>query len=255
MVERQRLLAALKRLLKERGWRYADLAAALGVSEPTIKRVLSGGRMDLARLEQICEVLDIDFFELARSARVTRESRRHLTAHQENALAAAPRLMTVFHLLCQGWRTAAIGEGYGMRRTELVQLLAQLDRLRLVELLPGDHVRLKVPRDFSWRDDGPVRARYLQMASGEFLHESFDAADACFALEIGELSEASATTLRRKLDKLVMEFKEAVELDVGLPPERRRSIGLLVATRPWVFSLVDSLRTEAQAAPGKTRTR
>ncbi|MET1023197.1 MAG: hypothetical protein ABWX87_02705, partial [Pseudoxanthomonas sp.] len=143
----------------------------------------------------------------------------------------------------------------GMRRTELVQLLAQLDRLRLVELLPGDHVRLKVPRDFSWRDDGPVRARYLQMASGEFLHESFDAADACFALEIGELSEASATTLRRKLDKLVMEFKEAVELDVGLPPERRRSIGLLVATRPWVFSLVDSLRTEAQAAPGKTRKR
>lgn len=245
MADRERLLVALKRLLRERGWRYADLAAALGVSEPTIKRVLSSGRMDLARLEQICDALDIDFFELARSARGTRESRRHLTLHQEQALAAEPRLMTVFHLLCQGWRTAAIGEGYGLKPPELVRLLAQLDRLRLLELLPGNHVRLRVPRDFSWRDDGPVRARYLQMASHEFLRDDFAAAEAHFALEIRELGEASVATLRRKVDKLVADFKEAAELDVSLPSERRRSVGMLVALRPWVFSLAESLRTAA----------
>lgn len=250
MVERERLLAALKRILKERGWRYADLAAALGVSEPTVKRVLSNGRMGLDRLEQICEALDIDFFELARAARSTRETRRHLSVQQESALAAEPRLMTVFHLLCQGWRTAAIGEGYGLRKTELVRLLAQLDRLRLIELLPGDSVRLRVPRGFSWRDDGPVRARYFQMASREFIHHPFDAGDDYLALEIRELGEASAATLRRKLDKLVAEFKDAAELDVGLPPERRRSVGMLVAARPWVFSLVESLR---EAAPVATR--
>ncbi|QQP95361.1 helix-turn-helix domain-containing protein [Lysobacter enzymogenes] len=245
MIERERLLAALKRILKERGWRYADLAAALGVSEPTIKRTLSNGRMSLERLEQICDALDIDFFELARNARGTRESRRHLSPLQETALAAEPRLMTVFHLLCQGWRTAAIGEGYGLRKTELVRLLAQLDRLRLIELLPGDRVRLRVPRDFSWRDDGPVRARYFQMASREFIHHAFDAGGDFLALEIRELGEASAATLRRKLEKLVAEFKEAAELDVDLPPERRRSVGMLVASRPWVFSLVDSLRESA----------
>lgn len=255
MVESERLLAALKRILKERGWRYADLAAALGVSEPTVKRVLSNGRIGLDRLEQICDVLDIDFFELARSARRAREARRHLSVHQETALAAEPRLMTVFHLVCQGWRTAAIGEGYGLRKTELVRLLAQLDRLRLIELLPGDHARLRVPRDFSWRDDGPVRARYFQMASREFLNDTFEASDAFFALEIRELSEASAATLRRKLDKLIAEFKDAAELDISLPPERRRSIGMLVANRPWVFSLVDSLRVAEPAERKTVRTR
>lgn len=248
MLERERLLAALKRILKERGWRYADLAAALGVSEPTIKRSLASGRMSLERLEQVCDALDIDFFELARSARGTRDSRRHLSARQEAALADDPRLMTVFHLLCQGWQSAAIGEGYGLRKPELLRLLAQLDRLRLIELLPGDRVRLRMPRDFSWRDDGPVRARYFQMASREFIDHAFDTGDACFALEIRELGEASAATLRRKLERLVAEFKEAAELDVSLPPERRRSVGMLVASRPWVFSLVDSLRTQAPAA-------
>lgn len=144
-----------------------------------------------------------------------------------------------------GWRTAAIGDGFGLRPPELVRLLAQLDRLRLLDLLPGNHVRLRVPRDFSWRDDGPVRARYLQMASHEFLKDDFAAAEAHLALEIGELGEASVATLRRKLDKLVVDFKEAAELDISLPPERRRSVGMLVALRPWVFSLVDSLRAES----------
>lgn len=253
MVERERLLAALKRLLKQRGWRYADLALALGVSEPTVKRALSDGRMGLDRLEKICEALDIDFLELARSARGSREARRHLSAQQENALAADPRLMTVFHLLCQGWRTDAIGEGYALRKTELLRLLAQLDRLRLIELLPGDRARLRVPRDFSWRDDGPVRARYFQMASREFLLDGFDGGEAYLALEIRELGEASAATLIRKLDKLVADFKDAAELDVGLPPDRRRSFGMLVASRPWVFSLVDSLKVEAPAARPRGR--
>ncbi|MET0288476.1 MAG: hypothetical protein ABW178_02495, partial [Pseudoxanthomonas sp.] len=144
---------------------------------------------------------------------------------------------------------------YGLRHTELVQLLARLDKLRLVELLPGNHVRLKVPRDFSWRDDGPVRARYLQMASHEFLQDDFAATEAHFALEIRELGEASALILRRKLEKLVAEFKEAAELDGSLPSEQRRSVGMLVALRPWVFSVVDSLRAEAAPSHAQRRTR
>ena len=58
------------------------IAELLGVSEPTIKRLLSNGRIGLDRLEQICEALDIDFFELARSARGNRDARRHLSLAQ-----------------------------------------------------------------------------------------------------------------------------------------------------------------------------
>src|SRR3546814_10329170 len=53
MTERDQLLRALKQVLKLRGMRYADLARGLGVSEPTVKRMLSTGRIDLARLESI----------------------------------------------------------------------------------------------------------------------------------------------------------------------------------------------------------
>src|SRR3546814_20125699 len=77
MAERDQLLRALKQVLKLRGMRYSALARGLGVSEPTVKRLLSTGRIDLARLERICGLLDIHLFELvcvARGARARRDT-------------------------------------------------------------------------------------------------------------------------------------------------------------------------------------
>src|SRR3546814_14100343 len=106
MAERDQLQRALKQVLKLRGRRYADLARGLGVSEPTVKRMLSTGRIDLARLERICGLLDIDLFELVRLARGARAEREHLEPVQEEALAADPRLLLVFHLLRSDERRA-----------------------------------------------------------------------------------------------------------------------------------------------------
>src|SRR3546814_17130747 len=99
MAERDQLLRALKQVLKLRGMRYSDLARGLGVSEPTVKRMLSTGRIDLAPLERICGLLDIDLFELVRLARGARAERTPLEHVPEAALAADPRLLLVFHLL------------------------------------------------------------------------------------------------------------------------------------------------------------
>src|SRR5690606_34592783 len=166
MTERENLLRALKQVLKQRGMRYADLAAGLGISEPTVKRMLSTGRIDLERLERICGLLEIDLFELVRLARGTRAKRAQLAAAQERALADEPRLLLVFHLLCNDWTVAAIRREFALGGPETTLLLARLDRLGLVELLPRDRVRLRVARDFEWREGGPVRRRYAQVAVG-----------------------------------------------------------------------------------------
>jgi hypothetical protein len=39
--------------------------------------------------------------------------------------------------------------------------------------------------------------------------------------------------------KLEKELDDLVELDMSLPLERKRGVGLLLAFRPWVFSLLD----------------
>jgi hypothetical protein len=64
--------------------------------------------------------------------------------------------------------------------------------------------------------------------------------------EARDLSPASAAVLRRRLERLLADFSELAEVDSTLP-RRREGIGLLVACRPWVFSVVNALKKRPQA--------
>src|SRR3546814_13356426 len=106
-------------------------------------------------------------------------------------------LLLVFHLLGNDWKVPAIRREFGLDVPEMTLLLARLDRLRLVELLPRDRVRLCVSRDFEWRADGPVRRRSAQVAPGEFLPADFGGRDARLVAEgsdMGHRSVASRTS-------------------------------------------------------------
>jgi predicted XRE-type DNA-binding protein len=54
MAELQQLLVTLKRQIKARGLTYRDVAAALKLSEPSVKRLFSTGNLSLERLVDIC---------------------------------------------------------------------------------------------------------------------------------------------------------------------------------------------------------
>ena len=102
------LVEALKKLLKSRGITYRALAASLGLSEPSIKRLFSERTFTLQRLEKMCAVLEVDFFELAKLARGAAASVDEMTLEQEKALAGDSKLLGVFYLLFNDWQPADI---------------------------------------------------------------------------------------------------------------------------------------------------
>jgi hypothetical protein len=59
--------------------------------------------------------------------------------------------------------------------------------------------------------------------------------------------------LLRKLERLAAEFRDLAELDSTLPARDKRSMGILLAGRPWVFSMFESLQQPVRpgAAPKK----
>jgi hypothetical protein len=57
-----------------------------------------------------------------------------------------------------------------------------------------------------------------------------------------ELSEASAALLVRKLEQLGHEFADFAKLDRDLPVRKKKSVALLTAFRPWVFSMFDGVQ-------------
>lgn len=236
------LIEVMKKALRREGITYAQLAPRLGLSEASIKRLFSQGRFTLAQVLAICAATGTELADLAGASRRRAVEKRELSLAQERALADEPRLLLLFHLLAQGRTTTEIARDYQLRGTEATRLLAQLDRLKLIDWLPGDRVRLKVPRDFAWRSDGPVRRRFGPEVLKEFLLDRFRGERALLRFEVRELSEASLQLLKRKLEKLAHEVAELAELDAALPSERRISTGIAVAIRPWVYSLATALK-------------
>ena len=237
MNQTQQLISALKRSLKARGLTYRDVARELGLSEASVKRVFSAGTFTLERLEQICGLLDMTIYELSRmTAMATVEKPNRLSWEQEQALADNPSLFTYFYLLLNGWTHAGICAEFGLSETASIRRLAALDRLKLIELLPGNKVRLLTAHTILWRRDGPVQQKYEKQVRRDFMHSKFDGPDEALHFQAVELSEYSIKAMHKKVDTLIREIEELAETDMMVAPEERHWIGLVLGYRPWMFS-------------------
>jgi len=241
------IVETLKKVLKARGMTYADLALALRVSTPTIKRLFSQRTFTLERLEEILKVLELDFHELARMSHGRRSGPAELSVEQESALAKDARLFSVFWLLCNEWRFDEIVSEFRLGAAQITSYFARLERLRLIDWRPGNRARLRVPKHYVWRTGGPLRKAYGLKVVTEFMRARFDAPHDAFHFEAQELSAESAIVVKRRLERVAAEINELVEIDAATPAKKRVTLGVLIACRPWSISIVHALRADAEA--------
>jgi transcriptional regulator with XRE-family HTH domain len=243
MGDTSRIILALKRGLRSRGITYAMLAKRIALSEPSVKRILSRGSLSLPRLEKICAAAGLSMEELIRPVSPgPAETSSTLSAVQETALAADPPLLACFYLLTNGHTPREVASELHADEKQLRRWLVKLDNLHLVELRARLGARLRVHAPISWREDGPIRRTYEQQVRDEFMRSTFHAQDETLHFRSAELSEASRVVLQRKLARLTADFNELAELDRHLPSRDKRSVALMVACRPWVFSMFDGLK-------------
>jgi len=239
---KSRLVEALKACLKARGLTYGALAKRLGLSEPTVKRMFSRGSFTLERIERILEVIELDLQELARLAREGSPAPAELTQEQELGLARDERLFSVFWLVQNQWSFAEIVAGFAISRAELTAAYARLEHLQLIRWGPGERARLLVRQDFRWRDGGPVKKTYGPRVMSEFLAARFKQPLEFLRFESRQMSPESAALLKRRLERLALDFNELAEADSAAPGGKRIGVALLAACRPWEFSVVHGLK-------------
>jgi DNA-binding Xre family transcriptional regulator len=237
------IIDVLKRSLKTRGLTYKDVAQRLGLSESSIKRVFAAETFTLERLESICAAIGMTVTELVQMSAKTNDARGTLlTVEQEQLLASNARLLACFYLLLNGHSSSEIAESLELNEREQRALYVKLDAARLIEVQPRMKARLRVGPVVTWRGDGPVHRLYEQQVKAEFLNADFQGTEAALHFHSAELSEASARILLRKLDRLAQEFADFAALDVHVPTKDKRSVALMMAFRPWVFSMFAGLR-------------
>lgn len=245
MAQTLELVEALKAALKAQGLTYADVAGRLGISEATVKRLFARGGFTLKRLEAACALVNLDISDLAELAVERVPLASTLTPAQEEALVQDPKLLLIAFLVMSHWRFSEIVAAFEVSDHEAVRLLARLDRLGLIHLLPGNRIKLRTSRNFSWRKEGPVQAFFERQVLPEFLRAALKGQDPGIRFVGGLLSEASLLQFRQSLDKLARDFDELVEQDKRLPLERRHSCATLLAVRPWEFSQFARLKRGA----------
>jgi transcriptional regulator with XRE-family HTH domain len=245
------LVSALKRLLKTQGMTYAQLAQRLELSEATVKRMFSRKSLNVRRLEEICDVLGVGLIELAEHARARGEPLTELTAEQEEALLKEPALLLALYLSLSNWQESEVLARYSFSRPEWTRLLARLDRMGVLDLLPGNRVRLRTARNFRWRGGGPIEQYFQTRLLPEFFARDFHGPHATLRLLTGMMAPHSADTLQRRLADFTREFDLLLAHDASLPIAQRIGVSFVLATRPWELSAFDRWRRrEGKDAPG-----
>jgi len=230
-----RLVGELKRALKSAGKTYADLALQLGVSEPAIKRTFSEQNFTLDRFAAACRFAGITIQEICARCDERPPPISKLTCEQEDELFGDIKLLLVANLALNRWRFKEILELFDLGEHELIRLLARLDRMRMIELLPGNDYRLLVSRNFSWRPDGPVQKFFNQYVQGAFFDSLFDQTGDKLVFSTGMLSRSNFTRFHQAMERLAQEFDELVREDTGLPLAERYTCSIVLAHRPWTF--------------------
>ncbi len=243
MNQTKQLIITLKKVLKAKDITYKNLSKEMGLSEATIKRMFSKKSFSLVRLEEICNTIDLDFYELAKIAKKSSETKEKiLTIEQEKVLAENQKLLTFFYFLLNGWSVPLVIEEYKYSEKETTEMLLKLDQIGLIELHPNNRIKLLVSTNVFWNSDGPLWKLYVKNIFEDYFDYPFELQEDTLIFSPGQFSPASIKKIRKGINKLVEEFNTLAEMDSTLPMKGRHSSGLIIGFRPWVFSMIAALK-------------
>ncbi len=244
MSQTSTILTTLKQALKSQSKTYADVARALDLSEASVKRLFAEQTFSLQRLEKVCQLLDMDITDLIQQMSENRKKMVRLTITQERDIAGDVTLLLIAACVLNRWSYRDITKHYAIADTEAIRCLATLDRLQILELLPGNRIRLRVSPNFSWHPDGPIQQFFQDRVAAEYFSSRFTRDTEKLLCLNGMLSNSSNQIFQQKIQRLAREFDELNDDDAGLPISERHGTTVVLAIRQWEYGLFRQYRRE-----------
>lgn len=241
------LVDALKRVLRAQNLTYRDVAAGLQLSEAAVKRMFSRRAMSLVRLEQLSALLDVGLAELSAEAARGRRSLAVLSEAQEQALVDDSALLLALFLTLNRWSTQDVLTQFDFTEPQWIALLVRLDRLGIIELLPGNRARTRTGRNFRWRTNGPMERHFRLRLLGDYFRRPFEGERDVLLLLSGSLGADGIRQLRQRLEEVAREFDALLARDATLPTAERNGVSLVLAMKPWMLEAFTRYKRKATA--------
>ncbi len=229
--ETESLIQALKLEFKRLNMTYKQIAEQMNLSETSIKRLFSNKNISLPRLESLCQIAHLDFAGLVKLAEQSRSYSDQLSLQQEQEIVSDIRLILVMVCLINHWQFNEILEKYAFKETELIRLFVKLDKLKVIDLLPNNHYKLNLSRNFSWQTSGPIQKFFLNAVMQKFLQPTPSEQGHHLKYIWGMLTPNSAAELNKRIQKLIEEFLTMAEYDKRTSVHDKMTSSLMVLFR------------------------
>ena len=237
MAQSTELIKTLKKQLRANGITYLKLAEELDLSEASVKRLFSEESFTIQRLEKICEIAGMDFSDLVMLTQKNLHQLETLTLEQEKEIANDLVLLMITVSVINGYSFADLLHYYEVSEHECIQKLAKLDRLGLLELLPGNRIKLRISPNFRWQLNGPIQKFFQEKLEKEFFSSRFAGEKEKLLVLNGLFSSASNKLIQDKMDQFSHEFNDLHRRDAAQPIEKKFGTTVVFALREWHYNL------------------
>lgn len=237
MAQTSSLIKTLKKQLKAYGKTYADVAQLLELSEASVKRLFAEENFTLQRLEKICHFMGLELTDLMDAMVSAQHSVSELTWEQEEIIVSDMLLLMITVCVTNGYTYEELFTQYNIDKHECIQKLAILDRLKIIDLLPANRIKLRISPDFSWIKRGPIQQFFQKKIEKDFFNSQFDKDTESLIVLNGLLSDRGNAEFQKRLRRLARNFSELCAEDKTLTIDQRHGTTMVVAMRQWQYSL------------------
>lgn len=242
MSQSKLIVETLKQQLRKNRVTYRQVAEKIGLSESSVKRLFADSSFTLDRISEICELLNFEITDLIHEMEKKVDLIDSLTLQQETELVSDLKLMLIAHFLMNKLSFEEIIDIYSISETEGIRLLVKLDRMKIIELLPGNRVKLKISKDFQLNLGGPIEKFYEKFVLQEFFNSTFNGNGESRLFVSGLFSRSANAETIRRMKRLASEANQLMRESEELPLEERFGCSLIIAFRPWEVSVFDEFR-------------
>jgi hypothetical protein len=114
--------------------------------------------------------------------------------------------------------------------------------MKIIELQPGNRVKLLIAPNFKWRPNGPLQRYFEEKVQTEFFNSPFEGSGEIRIFSSGSLSKDANAEVLSKIKHLVKELNGLIKDSEALPGDQRVVTSMVIALRPWEVKVFRDLR-------------
>lgn len=166
--------STLKDLLKKHDMKYKDFGKLIGLSEGSVKQLMTRGQFTLDRLELIAQRFGLTLIEFLNIAYEKKKSPTRISISDEVLLVEQPYAILLMFLLGSGFSITEAKDRLRLDEKKFQKIVHLLDRIGIIELHSKGRISLKARAPYRFNKDGLIekklRPGYIQFIKENILY-------------------------------------------------------------------------------------